>query len=271
MERFGLTLVLVAALAVADASTGWFGSSAHAMQQGDNLPPLCFGDCNGDGRVVVSEVILLVNTALGNTPVSACPGLAEPPAIHELVRAVNNLLFQCPSVVTYRLGEPSTIIVSQGPTAPPPTPKPLSGQFTVIASSPLPPNTLFGFTIMRINLSGAGLSITEGDLMPFGCSLESGFGCINATTIQPTAVSMSALVTIDNQSFLLDGAGPFGGDAMLPALGDVQLCGRAMPPLPVSCDDIRAGVEPGYLLTIFAEPVKPSRGNQPAFLGTRLH
>lgn len=59
----------------------------------------CVGDCNGDGMVVVSEIVTLVNIALGNTPLSNCTagdangdGTIE---INELVQAVDNALNGC--------------------------------------------------------------------------------------------------------------------------------------------------------------------------------
>jgi hypothetical protein len=60
----------------------------------------CVGDCNGDGEVTINEIILLVNIALGNTPLSACTagdadarGTIE---INEIIIAVNNALSGCP-------------------------------------------------------------------------------------------------------------------------------------------------------------------------------
>ena len=59
----------------------------------------CAGDCDGDGRVDVVEVVTLVNIALGDTMLSACPagdvnqdGGVD---IEELVAAVNNALEGC--------------------------------------------------------------------------------------------------------------------------------------------------------------------------------
>ncbi len=61
----------------------------------------CPGDCNGDGEVVVSELIIGVNIALGNQPVSACRafdtngnGQVE---ISELISAVAATLNGCPT------------------------------------------------------------------------------------------------------------------------------------------------------------------------------
>ena len=62
-------------------------------------PPSCTGDCNGDGMVLVSELISGVNIALGNQPVSVCPafdasgnGQVE---INELIAAVSNAQTGC--------------------------------------------------------------------------------------------------------------------------------------------------------------------------------
>jgi hypothetical protein len=54
-----------------------------------NLP----GDCNGDGRVTINELILGVNIALGNLPITACPAFDTDGSgditIDELIAAVN--------------------------------------------------------------------------------------------------------------------------------------------------------------------------------------
>ncbi len=73
-------------------------------------PPPCFGDCNGDGRVTVDELLLGVNIALGSTPLTACPAFdcnsncsAGPPppfssvSIECLVLGANHALHGCPS------------------------------------------------------------------------------------------------------------------------------------------------------------------------------
>jgi len=60
----------------------------------------CVGDCSGDGSVAINELILGVNIALGNNPLSTCPafdandsGMVE---INELISAVNAALNGCP-------------------------------------------------------------------------------------------------------------------------------------------------------------------------------
>jgi hypothetical protein len=61
----------------------------------------CTGDCDGSGDVTVNEIITMVNIALGNSPVSACPaGDADNSGditINEIIAAVNNALNSCPA------------------------------------------------------------------------------------------------------------------------------------------------------------------------------
>jgi hypothetical protein len=64
----------------------------------------CSGDCNGDGRVTVDELVRMVNVALGNTGVRACLAGDKDRngaiAVNEVITAVNNALAGCamPSV-----------------------------------------------------------------------------------------------------------------------------------------------------------------------------
>jgi parallel beta-helix repeat protein len=57
-------------------------------------PTALVGDCNGDGRVRINELVLAVNIALGLEPMSACQAIDADrdgrPAVDELVRAVRN-------------------------------------------------------------------------------------------------------------------------------------------------------------------------------------
>lgn len=59
----------------------------------------CVGDCGGDGEVTINELILGVNIALGEFPVSACPAFANGEGevtIAQLITGVNNALEGCP-------------------------------------------------------------------------------------------------------------------------------------------------------------------------------
>jgi hypothetical protein len=62
----------------------------------------CPGDCNGNGQVIVNELVLAVNIALGERPVDACRPVdcnADGQArVDELVRAVQSALIGCPTV-----------------------------------------------------------------------------------------------------------------------------------------------------------------------------
>jgi outer membrane protein assembly factor BamB len=57
----------------------------------------CAGDCRGDGKVTVDEIIMLVNIALGNTDISACPmgRLTPPVTVDQIIQAVNSALNGC--------------------------------------------------------------------------------------------------------------------------------------------------------------------------------
>ncbi|MBX3026464.1 hypothetical protein KF840_16270 [bacterium] len=66
-------------------------------------PAQCVGDCAGDGEVTISDLILGVNIALGNQPVSACPAFAnggDQVTIAQLIQGVNNALSGCPPPAT---------------------------------------------------------------------------------------------------------------------------------------------------------------------------
>jgi hypothetical protein len=63
----------------------------------------CVGDCNGDGEVTIDELVLGVNIALGDQPVSACPAFADNEGqvtMAQLILGVNNALNGCPAVPT---------------------------------------------------------------------------------------------------------------------------------------------------------------------------
>jgi Ca2+-binding EF-hand superfamily protein len=59
------------------------------------------GDCKGVRVVTVDDVITMINIALGNMDISACTaGDADGDGtitIEELIRAVDNLLSDCPA------------------------------------------------------------------------------------------------------------------------------------------------------------------------------
>ncbi len=64
-------------------------------------PKPCVGDCDGDGVVTVAEIILGVNIALGNLPLTQCPALDTggdgQVTVDEILQAVNVALNGCPA------------------------------------------------------------------------------------------------------------------------------------------------------------------------------
>ncbi|MBX3025804.1 hypothetical protein KF840_12930 [bacterium] len=74
--------------------------TASATPPPTATPPRCLGDCNGDGRVSVDELVRGVAIALGNVPFTECPALDRNGdgeiAVYELITAVNAALAGCP-------------------------------------------------------------------------------------------------------------------------------------------------------------------------------
>lgn len=162
-----------------------------------------------------------------------------------------------PSGITYRLIEGSTILFAAStPAVPPPVPVPLSGTFSVFQSNPAPPNTVFTFTITKIDFQGGSdFLVTDGNRMPFGCAGEISLGCIQSLTLDfPRRVYASMLVSINGQGNLqLFGGGLLDSTSDPPTFNNLNICGGS-PEQSSSCDAIRSGNEAGYALTIFAVP-----------------
>jgi hypothetical protein len=66
--------------------------------------PVCPGDCDGDGRVAINELVLAVGIALGRSPLESCPAADSvvdgTVRINELIAAVRSALDGCPAAVT---------------------------------------------------------------------------------------------------------------------------------------------------------------------------
>src|SRR5271156_1917889 len=58
----------------------------------------CIGDCNDDGRVTITEIVVGVNIALGDTPPSVCRVGGLGFGINGLVTSVLNALAGCTTV-----------------------------------------------------------------------------------------------------------------------------------------------------------------------------
>jgi hypothetical protein len=79
------------------------GAAATETPTATPIPePLCFGDCNSDGRVAINELIIAVNLALTGGSAAGCYGGCgeELIDISCLIRMVNNALSGCPAVAT---------------------------------------------------------------------------------------------------------------------------------------------------------------------------
>ncbi len=67
--------------------------------EADAIPvDACTGDCDGNGRVVVNELVLGVNIALDVRSLSACPAFASAAGmldVAQLIKGVNNSLHGC--------------------------------------------------------------------------------------------------------------------------------------------------------------------------------
>ncbi len=84
-------------------------------------PPICAGDCGGDGQVTIDELIAGVDIALGIAPVSGCRAAdlsgEGRVGIDELVRAVQAALMACPPTPTRTETVPSTPTPTTSPTS----------------------------------------------------------------------------------------------------------------------------------------------------------
>ncbi len=89
--------------------TGLASTAERAAGQG------CTGDCNSDGRVVISELILGVNIALGTAAQQSCllfdANASGGVTIEELIAAVNNALVGCAGTPT-----PTPTVLTPTPT-----------------------------------------------------------------------------------------------------------------------------------------------------------
>lgn len=100
----------------------------------------CVGDCNGDGEVTINELILGVNIALGDDPVSVCPAFASggEVTIAQLIKGVNNALNGCPTAGNCTLdpGNDRSSLAISFAAADNPAKFPLSGSINVDCSVP---------------------------------------------------------------------------------------------------------------------------------------
>jgi YVTN family beta-propeller protein len=94
------------------AAVGLVLGVTFAMSQ--SVRAACVGDCDGHNSVTVNEIIVMVDVALGQDLLSACPAAdadnSGTVTVDELIQAVNNTLYGCGPPVFYRapaVSEPS--------------------------------------------------------------------------------------------------------------------------------------------------------------------
>ena len=75
------------------------GGDLSALGRAGSVEVICAGDCNGDGRVVISELVRGVNISLASAPASACPAFDADGSggitINEIVQAVGSAVRGC--------------------------------------------------------------------------------------------------------------------------------------------------------------------------------
>jgi hypothetical protein len=133
----------------------------------------CVGDCPPlDQRVIVTELILGVNIALGIAPVAACPSYDVDGTGHvnvsALIVAVSNLLNGCPGGPT---PPPSPTPTPMGPTARPTTVVPGASPTATATAGPGPTISFFGVA----SSSGFLLAPTPGAVPIYSVLNGSGF------------------------------------------------------------------------------------------------
>ena len=106
LDAIGVARTVVAGAIDADsrpdlALVSDLGDAVQILVNATTAAPGCGGDCNGDGLVVINELLTGVNIAIGNQPVSQCAAFdaddSNSVAINELIAAVRNALEGCPA------------------------------------------------------------------------------------------------------------------------------------------------------------------------------
>jgi len=115
--------------------------------------------------------------------------------------------------------------------------------------APFCANTLLCLSVTTLDFQSAHFTLVPGAALLLGS-----VGQIYTTTFFPDSLSMSLSSSINGQPILLSGGGVFDPNSPYPpAFSGVEICG-APPGVGGTCDDIRAGAIPGYVLTICAAP-----------------
>ncbi len=236
-----------------DGGSWTFGALADGNDTGP--VPICHGDCNGDGRVTIDEIIGIVSLILSGeaTTCSVFPGLD----IRGVITAVNSALRGC-QAFTYRLTPPSTIVYG------PPVAtdgvfleEPLSGTFVAVPGYRGDPNSLFYFSITSVQFQSATLTVSghRGNIATFTLSDEGTVAPVLSVSINGRELELCGASTFSVFSGECPPEQPvceyppgFEGLDICATPGEPLLCGTPM------CETIRTGSRSGYSLTLFAVP-----------------
>jgi hypothetical protein len=151
--------------------------------------------------------------------------------------------------------EPSTILYSAPPGgSSPPTIEPLYGTLTVV-DAPYP------YDFLPVQLVVAGVEFRSAQhfvkttkyATTLTCAGERAFGCLAAADFDHVLFT-SITLSIDGQDLRVGGEKDLEEEEVrrYPPLWGFELCGRIPGHCCGSCEDIRRGAIPGYILTIYA-------------------
>jgi Putative Ig domain len=141
----------------------------------------CIGDCNGDGRVQVDELVVCVDIGLGGRAATECPTLDDDEngdvSISELVGAVTSMLEGCPTTPTPTT-TPTTTETPTVTSTPSVTPTP-TVNLPPVLPTPFVYRTFPGFDIGLPLLVGDpnGDTVTcTADVLPAGATIDATSG-----------------------------------------------------------------------------------------------
>ena len=208
-----------------------------------NLFVGCPGDCQEDGEVTVDDILTIVNIILGTASVTTCPALVGQPSVADVIQSVYSALTRCPLVLRYRLTDESRIAYYAS-----------SGEGAALIEEPLTGEFVLVWGPAELNVAVFRLTSVSFQSAHFVITLRTP-GDGGRARIPSALFILSATVLIDGAVVPLWGETPIEcctGEP--PVLRGLELCG-APEPQSASCEEIRAGAESGYILTIFAVPV----------------
>jgi hypothetical protein len=159
---------------------GAAGTALLVLALARTVPAVCVGDCNGDGRVSVEEIVRGVGIVLGTTPIGSCERLDRDGngtvTIDELVAAVGFALRGCPATPVAASASPTPVM---SPTA----------TRVVPSASPTPSSTPVAVTACAADSDFCALTTAHGTCGPCLCS-----GVVAGCSGEPSSVACAAEV-----------------------------------------------------------------------------